>query len=124
MSETSDKKLKFSFEVEFKFEYAYYFVYPDGRPLKDESMSRIAREFAEYFEVERYITRSGPSVQDPQTLFKELNTIGLSRTQIIVISESTQMKIMLSGNGKEKFHEALQFSEVNSGLVAMKFIND
>ena len=92
--------------------------------MNEEATLRIANSLAEYLEINTFATRSGPIVQNPETLFQELNEVGLYKAEIVLIIGSTKRTILLSHNKKKKFIEVLEYSDVNSGLVASKFIDD
>ena len=99
-----------------------YFVSCEDVQLKSSKEKEVAAKVAKVMDLKLYGMRSGPDVQNPKTLFEELNNLDIEKFEIIFFSVEFDEVSVLSHSQKELFVFLLEGATINSGLVAKEAI--
>lgn len=121
--EKMDSIIREVVELSEKLDRIFYFVCPENVQLTDVFQDLVGEDLADSYGFRLYAKRSGPSVQDPQSLFKELSAIGIEKFDIVYVGRKDDRIIVLSHNQKVEFFNKLNKCTDNSGLIARSLID-
>lgn len=100
----------------------FYFVCPENVQLSDEFQDLVGEDLADNYGFKLYGKRSGPSVQDPNSLFEELSAVGIEKFDIVYVGRKDDKIIVLSHDQKVEFLDKMQGCNDNSGVIARSLI--
>jgi len=85
----------------------FYLVSADNLQLKEHKEEEIVDKFAKTLDLELWVTRSGPNVQNIKTLQKELEQLSNAQYEIIIFGQNLEAVCLLSYDEKNTFVDLL-----------------
>ena len=85
----------------------FYLVSADNLQLKEHKEEEIVDKFAKTLDLELWVTRSGPNVQNIKTLQKELEQLSNTQYEIIIFGKNLEAVCLLSYDEKNTFVDLL-----------------
>ena len=85
----------------------FYLISADNLQLKEHKEEEIVDKFAKTLDLELWVTRSGPNVQNIKTLQKELEQLSNTQYEIIIFGKHLDAVSLLSYDDKNTFVDLL-----------------